>query len=197
MSIADDKLEILIGKLLDGELSPAEQRLLESELEHNSAARELLEQLRMLRECSREVVACEILGQGSDPQEVFGRAWQQNRKPFWRRVVKADGHLHGVLQPRFVAGLAAGFLIGLALHSVLVRGSKLPADAPAQPPVAQGIPDERYEWDAFRPTTEARNYGQITRNVDWYGFTDQRGNQWLIEGMREGVVKPAAYDGDL
>ncbi len=197
MSIADDKLEILIGKLLDGELSPAEQRLLESELEHNSAARELLEQLRMLRECSREVVACEILGPGVDPQEIFSRAWQRNKRSFRHRVVEADGHLRQVLQPRFAVGLAAGFVLGLALHFVLVRGSKPPAEAPAQPPVAQGVPDERYEWDTFRPTTEARNFGQITRNVDWYAFTDQRGNQWLIEGMREGVVKPAAYDGDL
>ena len=43
MSAADDRLENLIGKLLDGEISPAEQRLLERELEQDGQARELLE----------------------------------------------------------------------------------------------------------------------------------------------------------
>jgi anti-sigma factor RsiW len=197
MNVADDKLEILIGKLLDGELSPAEQRLLESELEHNSAARELLEQLRTLHVCSREAVACEILGAGTDPQEIFTQAWQQNKKSFWRQIVKADGHLHWGFHPRFAVGLAAGFLLGLTLHFALVWGSKPPADAPVRPPIARAVPTEEPEWDELRPAGEARNYGQITRNVDWYGFTDERGNQWLIEGMREGMVKPAAYDGDL
>jgi hypothetical protein len=39
--------------------------------------------------------------------------------------------------------------------------------------------------------------GNIFRNVDWYSFTDKQGNQWLIEGLREDVVRPAAYSGDL
>jgi hypothetical protein len=33
--------------------------------------------------------------------------------------------------------------------------------------------------------------------VEWYGFTDRAGNQWLIEGFREGMAKPASYQGDL
>jgi len=197
MSIADDKLEILIGKLLDGELSQAEQRLLESELEHNSAARELLEQLRTLHECSREVVACEVLGPGTDPQEIFSRAWQQNKRSFWRRVVQADGHLRWDPRPRFVVGLAAGFLLGLTLHFVLVSGSKAPGDATVRPPIAGDIPVPREKWDGLGSAGESERSGRVTHNVDWYGFTDQRGNQWLIEGIREGVVKPAAYHGDL
>jgi hypothetical protein len=194
MSIADDKLEILVGKLLDGELSPAEQRLLESELEHNSAARELLEQLRTLHECSREVIGSEVLGRGADPQEIFSRAWQRNKRSFRRRIVKADGHLHWVFQPRFAVGLAAGFLLGLTVHFVLARGPTPPGDATAPQPIAKAIP--AYEWEGLWPA-EAEPFGHITRNVDWYGFTDEGGNQWLIEGIREGVVKPAAYYGDL
>ena len=34
---------------------------------------------------------------------------------------------------------------------------------------------------------------QIQRVVDWYVYTDQDGNQWLIEGTREGMVKPPVY----
>jgi hypothetical protein len=39
--------------------------------------------------------------------------------------------------------------------------------------------------------------GNPIRNVDWYNFTDKLGNQWLIEGLRESTVRPAAYSTDL
>ena len=199
MSIADDKLEILMGKLLDGAITPAEQRLLESELEHNPQARELLEQLRTLHECSREAVARAVFRQGADPQEIFNRAWQQHRKSWWRRTVRADGHLlwgsrtrHIVFREgRFAVGLAAGFLLGFLLHFVLVGQSKPPAEMTMRPPVAKNLSV------GIRPATEPEATGQVMRNVDWYGFTDRTGNQWLVEGVREGMVRPAAYYGDL
>jgi hypothetical protein len=37
----------------------------------------------------------------------------------------------------------------------------------------------------------------VFRNVDWYNFTDKEGNQWLIEGLRENIVRPASYSEDL
>jgi anti-sigma factor RsiW len=204
MSIADDRLEILMGKLLDGEISPAEQRLLESELEHNAEARELLEQWRTLHECSREVVAGEVLRPGADPEAVFRRAWQQHKKPFWRRVAGADGHLHGGPRalwaalggPRFAVGLAAGLILGLGLHFVLVWGAKTPA-AETLRPVARNLGVGTEEGDRTRLAAGSRGAGEITRNVDWYGFTDEAGNQWLVQGVREGKVKPVAYRGDF
>jgi hypothetical protein len=33
--------------------------------------------------------------------------------------------------------------------------------------------------------------------VDWYVYTDRDGNQWLIEGAREGTVRSAAYPDGL
>jgi hypothetical protein len=48
-------------------------------------------------------------------------------------------------------------------------------------------------WRKLQPRTP----DQVTRQVEWYGFTDPAGNQWLIEGYREGVVKPASYHGGL
>ncbi len=204
MSIADDKLEILMGKLLDGEISPAEQRLLESELEHNAEARELLEQLRTLHECGREAVAGEVLRQGADPEAVFGRAWQQHKKSFWRRVARADGHLHGgpralwaaLGEPRFAVGLAAGLILGLGLHFVLARGVE-PPPAETMRPIARNMSAGMDGWDRTRPVAGARGAGEITRNVDWYGFTDEAGNRWLVQGVREGAVRPAAYYGDF
>jgi hypothetical protein len=35
--------------------------------------------------------------------------------------------------------------------------------------------------------------GRTTREVDWYVYTDRAGNQWLIGGTHEGMVKPAVY----
>ena len=32
---------------------------------------------------------------------------------------------------------------------------------------------------------------------DWYNFTDKQGNKWLVEGLREDIVKPAVYHDGL
>lgn len=205
MSAADDRLEILIGKLLDGEISPAEQRLLERELERDGQARELLEQLQALHECSREVVTHDVLEAGADLGEVFERAWQQNKRSLWRRVVQADGPLRRVPQtlriafgePRFAVGLAAGFLLGLSLHFVLVRGSGPVVETPSPPRIARAVSPGLDQPSGVAPVFETSVPREVMRKVDWYGFTDQAGNQWLIEGIREGMVKPAAYHGDL
>ena len=186
MSATDDKLEILIGRLLDGEISPAEQRWLDDELQRNEEARELLEQLRTLNACSREAVAAEVDESTGSPEEILQRAWQQHERPAWRRLVRVDGRL------RFAAGLAAGFVLGLILHFVLVWGEPSvngPTDRVARP---EGLPTV----ESLTPnrTTYPR---PVMRNVDWVGFTDQTGNQWLVEGIREGSVQPAAYYGDL
>lgn len=190
MSATDDRLEILIGKLLDSEISPAEQRILDRELEQNGQARELLEQLRVLHDCGREIVAQEVHQGGADPRDVFERAWRQSRGSTWRRIARLDG------LPRFAAGLAAGFLLGLTLHFVLVGGSEPPIYT-GGPRVVKGTPVETRGWNEGRPTPGRQIPNQITREVEWYGFTDQAGNQWLIEGYREGVARPASYQGGL
>jgi anti-sigma factor RsiW len=191
MSATDDRLEILIGKLLDGEISPAEQRILDRQLEQDGRARELLGQLRVLRECGREIVEQEVRQGGADPQDVFERAWRQSRGSTWGRIVRLDG------LPRFAVGLAAGFLLGLALHFVLVGDSKPTVDdsvvARKEGPADVGVGGRNGGW----PVLERQIPNQVTREVEWYGFTDQAGNDWLIEGYREGVARPASYDGGL
>jgi len=186
MSATDDRLEVLVGKLLDGEISPVEQRLLDRQLEQDSWARTLLEQMRTLHECSGQVIAREVRSGGADPQEVFERAWRQSKGGTWRRVFRMGG------LPRFAAGLAAGFLLGLILHLVLVGSSKPPASNPAESRTADAG-DQNRVW----PVLERPDSPQITREVEWYGFTDQAGNQWLLEGLREGVAKPVSYRGGL
>ncbi len=188
----DDRLEILIGKFLDGEISPAEQRWLDEELERNQEARELLEQLQTISECSREAVTSGVIEQGRGPEEILERTWQRHKGTLWRRIVRADGHL------RFAVGIAAGFLMGLSLHFALTWGGPAAAPAP-EPPVAVDFnsPGRDYAERGSGGAPGGSRTQPVMRNVDWYTFTDQTGNQWLVEGVREGLVQPAAYHGDL
>ena len=74
MNMTPKKLEILIGKYLDGQMTKSEQRLLKTALEEDSQAKELFEQLQDLHERSREVVASEILQKGRAAEEIFQSA---------------------------------------------------------------------------------------------------------------------------
>lgn len=191
MSATDDKLEILIGKLLDGEISPAEQRVLDRELEQNAQARELLEQMRVLHECGREIVERRVRQGGAAPEDVFERAWRQSRGSVRRRIIRIGG------LSRLAVGLAAGFLLGLTVHFVLVGGSKPSAIDTNPPTIAKNVPANTASLDESWRKLQPRTPDPVTREVEWYGFTDQAGNQWLIEGYREGVVHTASYRGRL
>ncbi|UCE47363.1 MAG: hypothetical protein JSW47_17400 [Phycisphaerales bacterium] len=184
MSMTEEMLEILIGKYLDGEITPSEQQILEAALDNDSNARKLLEQLENLHEQSREVVASEILQKGKSAEEIFGRAWRhQTRRPlYWK--IRPGGWL------RFVSGLAAGLIIGLALHFTLLEPSTPQAIARS----ADDQPDVQKPAPLPLPSRGTRN---VTRNVDWYSFTDENGDQWLIEGFRENMVRPAVYHASL
>lgn len=174
-------LEILIGKYLDGEITHAEQHLLDTALEEDSQARELFEQLQDLHRRTRQVVASEILERGKAPDEIFEPAWKQTKFPS-RRMIKAGGYL------RFVAGLAAGLIIGLALHFTLLAHST--------PQSNDLTPDAIMTNDVQIPPlliTPPEGNENVIRNVDWFSFTDETGDQWLIEGLRESIVRPAVY----
>jgi len=190
MNMTEETLEILIGKYLDGEITPSEQQILQTELDRNPQAKELLEQLQDLHERSCEAVASEIIERGKEAGEIFEQAWQQRPVNPLRRVLKMNGPL------RFAVGLAAGLAIGLMLHFVLLFVSTQQSpDVPANI-VAQ---DQGNQMDAGLtfPQPLMDPAGNAIRNVDWYSFTDNQGNQWLVEGLRENIVRPAAYYGDL
>ncbi len=191
MSAMDDRLEILIGKFLDGEITPAEQQWLDEELQRNDQARELLGQMKVLHECGRKAVRAEVLDRGKRPEEILERIWQRCEAVPRRRLAKADGHL------RFAAGVAAGFLLGLILHFVLVTNHTDTTMPPDQPSVAveAGAPEAASPRDVqIVPVGYPR---PVMRSLDWYSFTDQNGQQWLVEGVREGIVQPAVHRGDL
>ena len=183
-------IEILIGKHLDGEITPGEQRILDMELVRDPHARELLAELRELHERSSEVVASYVLGQGAAPADIFEQAWQQAQRPV-RRAVRRVGYV------RVAVGAAAGFVIGLAVQFA-IPGAPVPQNGPAASNlIAQNVTDPM--------EIKAPSLGELApdaadnpiRNVDLYNFTDKQGNQWLVEGLTENIARPAAYYGDL
>ncbi len=187
MNETNDWLEILIGKLVDGEISPAERKILERELDANSQARELLEQLRSLRQNSCQAVAAEVSG-GASADQIFEQAWQQSTKSTYRRIFRIDGRM------RFAVGLAAGLILGLSLHFAAIWGdSKAPMQGPGRAMVAKDLAGV-----ATAPAVVPVKQGglrPVSGEVDWYVFTSPSGEQWLVEGVREGLVKTADYRG--
>lgn len=191
MNMTQEMLEILIGKYLDGEITPSEQHILQTELDCNPKAKELLEQLQDLHERSCQAVASEIIERGKDTGEIFEQAWQRQAANPLHRVLKMNGWL------RFAAGLAAGLIIGLMLHFVLPLISTTQSlDVPANI-VAKNANNRMDAEQQTYPQPLINPAGNSLRNVDWYSFTDKQGNQWLIEGLRENTVRPAVYYGDL
>ena len=191
MNMTQEMLEIMMGKHLDGEITPSEQRLLEAELDRDPQAKELLEQLREMHERCGEAVASELLGQGEAPEEIFEQAWGRRSKQPLHLIMKMRGYT------RFAAGVAAGLIMGLALHFVLPVVST-PGSDPAGPNIV--VRDTESQVNAEQqtfPGLAADPAGEMILNVDWYNFTDKQGNKWLVEGLRENTVRPAAYYGDL
>jgi len=191
MNMTQEMLEILIGKHLDGEITPSEQQILQKRLDSDPHARELLEQLQALNERSSEVVATQIIGRGKEAKEIFEQAWQRRAANPFHRILKTDGRL------RFAVGLAAGLAIGLMLNYVLPFIS-MPSSTPEPTDMLAQNTNNQLDAGQFAVPESLSNSAENTlRNVDWYSFTDKQGNQWLIEGLRENNVRPAAYYGDL
>lgn len=191
MSMTQEILEMLIGKYLDGEITSSERQMLESAMESDPDARELLEQLQDLHQQSREVISSEVLDKGKTAGEIFEHAWRHRTKNPLRGIIRFGGLL------RFTAGLAAGLVIGLTLHFALPVRSISKNDVVPEKMVARSTTNQPdVEGQSTQPFPSNRT-PNVSRNVDWYSFTGENGDQWLIEGYRQSIVKPVAYSPDL
>ena len=112
MKMTEEIFELLIGKYLDGEITPSEQRLLEMKLDSDPNASQLFEQFQQLHEKSSNVIASELLEKSKSPQEIFANALAKS-KHSKHRIIKLTGWT------RFALGAAAGLIIGIGLHFVL------------------------------------------------------------------------------
>ena len=212
-----EMLEVLIGKYLDSEISPAEQRLLDQELVSNQAARELLEAWRTIDEAAGDALA----GCGGEiaAGETFENAWttaakrrEKGKRVWGRQRILAWG--------RWAALLAIGFGLGLAAYNLTLEPTRetpaVVADEEAADTngagtdvqeddvaVALGPTDEEEPLERITPAEAARRKRLARlgdgseRPMDYYSYTDPSGGEWLIEGYRNDEVRAVGYDGDL
>ena len=165
--------------------------MLDEELERDFEAREFMKQLQELDKRSRETVSSEIFGYGKDANDIFERAWRRRRHPVFRFLTPASGWF------RFATGLAAGLFIGIGLHFVLTGEAATPSGVQGQAAAVQ-VPQAPGGVQASR-TAELSNASTetVNRNVDWFSFTDKDGDEWIVEGLRKDVVRPASYSKEL
>ena len=164
----NDRLEILIGKFIDGEIEPSEQRLLEAQLAADPQSRRLFEQYRQLHETAQSQIA-PLAETGRPFDNIFAVAWKQSHRNRRRIVIPL-----GI--GRFVAGMAAGLLLAVLVQTAIQPAAQLPTivELP-QPP------------ERIAPHAAAGS--PIIQDVDYYDYIDANGGRWLIEGFRE-HIKP-------
>lgn len=187
MGLTEDKLEILIGKCLDGQATPIERHLIEKEMNQNPRAKVLFEQWQTLNEWGRELVVDKMVEQGARPEDVFEQAWRRSRGLLWLRLARSQRHV------RFAVGVAAGFLLGVLLHFVWMNGTTGANVSPRTVAQETSVPTGGGQ-KVVNPNVLAASRSE-SRNVNWYGFTDAAGNRYLVQGVQEGKVRPAAYYG--
>jgi hypothetical protein len=191
VNMNQEMLEILIGKYLDGEITPSEQQILETQLNKDPHSEMLLRQFQDLHERSSEVVASELLGQGKTPEEIVNLAYQRQSKNPFTKIAAYRGYI------RFVSGVAAGLIMGFALHFVLPGTPTIPNETNTQFASSQNANNQPNLGGRRPPRFPTDNTRNVVRNVDWYNFTDENGKQWLVEGLRENIVRPAVFNGQI
>ena len=163
--MSEDLLEILIGKHIDGEITPAEQRLLDAHFQDEPEAQALFERLVALHTQLEQMTAEETAGFNS-AEVIVDRAMGRRLSPI-RRLAELRRRFP------FAAGLAAGLLIGLALFLAGQRTGLGSAQLAAGPGVAKA-PAPR--------TSNVPGLQRDTRNIEWVSFTDEAGGEWLVGG---------------
>ena len=104
--MTEQMLEILIGKFLDAEITPAEKQMLDTALEDDPQAAELFKQFKDLHNINRQAVTTNILEKGASPEDIFENAWQAKSKNPFTRFTRHSGTF------RIAAAITIGFLIG-------------------------------------------------------------------------------------
>lgn len=185
--------ELLIGKFLDSEITPAEKRLLDEELKQNPQARQLLQELQQLHQQAQQVFMRKIAEQGQPAEQIIRQALKKQPLSRQRRML-ASPWLH------LAVNVAAGFVLGFGVYHFFAHSNTpetIPAPQAPQSPVVQANPAlkeiHRVAEDLrARPLSPGK-----TGRVDYYLYPDPSGSEWLIEAYPDTGVETASYHGDL
>jgi hypothetical protein len=188
MSQHDDPRERLIHKCLDAENTPAEAKELADLLERDDEARVRYRELREVRQICADAVVSGILAPGRAPQDVIRAARQRAHVG-----TASPGWFQRALTSRFTSGLAAGLLLATLLLTWFDQRRTPPTDLVSRDTLSPNAVDP-YPVRPAGPTITVGTGGQ--QRLDLYEYTDEYGNHWLVEGMREDSVPADANRND-
>lgn len=194
----EQMLEILISKYIDSEITPAEQKMLDAELQSNPEAQETLKTLEQLRDQSQQMIKEEVLLSGAPASTIIEQALAQSSRP---RKQKGTPCRRWYRDP---ISLAACFILGLGFVSVWVNYGKPiqqtgsnNRQTTASPPIDQPWPP------LFIKSSEERTplRQEEKRNPDdgiYLYYTDpETGKVRAVELHRKSDIKTVTYDEGL
>ena len=121
----EQMLEILISKYIDSEITPAEQKMLDTELQSNPDAQETLKALEQLRDQSQQMLKEEVVLSGAPASTIIEQALAQSSRP---RKQQGTPYRPWYRDP---ISLAACFILGLGFVSFWVHyGDPVSIDKP-------------------------------------------------------------------
>lgn len=179
------EIEKLINLDLDNQLSVPQKQQLQEAMDNDPEIARTVQQLRQADAAIKQALSAST--QESD--DSFETVWTQARDS---RAVKSQTRWPQRL--RFVTGLAAGLVIGLAVHW-MNSDHGTPAVIAPQPSSEIANADLQPSTGSNRllePYTDATNQQPSIHNVDLYYFKDQQGRQWLVEGIRHEMIQQAS-----
>ena len=203
-----EMLETLIGKFIDSEITPAEQRLLDEELMNNPQGRLLLQQFQQMHEQTRQLVSQGILPVGDSPETIFSRArWAEERASGSNKIFPGKwGN-----QAASVAAALLVVLLGYAAylgrthqsdispatnHTDAITGNTEISDNKTAVAVAGTTDDPSTEPPRKLLQTYPSGFSYLP---DVIVYSDPSGSQWLLEVVPEKAsqVQNVAYQGDI
>ena len=154
---------------------------LRTRVDSDGQAKDLFLQMQEIHRSCQDMVQTYVLQPGRPVEDLIAGAWQGHKSHPWAGRVKR------VVFSRFVAGMAAGLLVGMFVHlavtSQRTTGSK---------PVDRSEPGSVSVARAAAATEDMPSQDTL-RQVDYYTWIDSQGNHWAIEGLSEEHVEPVAY----
>ena len=168
----NDRLEILMGKFFDGEIEPSERRLLDTQLDKDPGNRRLFDQYRALHTLAQAEIS-PLAEAGRSFETVFSAAWKTSRRG-QRRFVRAP---LGVV--RFISGMAAGLLLAVLVQFSM--RSAPPLETPTTPDLSPQASASLSGPDRVLTRAAGNAAAPVIKDVDYYYYTDENGQRWLIE----------------
>ena len=191
--MSEELTEILIGKFLDSEITPAEQQLLEIELRKNPQSQKLLDELKQFHELTAQALDQELNESDASCEEIFQRASAQVPDPKNQRIIKFN------LWQK-VASIAAMLMIGFSVYLVVqsnqVTNVVPPTGGiPLPPNTTTEIADNQGAQSLSTGPVQPVRYGPP--GSDFYYVKSPDGTEWLIQNPPQNQIRRASYNGEI